>query len=475
MNAPSDRTGNLTYPNAHCPVCGASVFFFQDRNGGRVFFDPPLGVPWSLHPCTTNRDAPVIAWRGTGAGVAAVEADAWYADALERPSGTVLRVENSDEVHFVSASVDLTRHWLSRVWPELDAAGEMTAVTLMESDTANLVTIPTSSASDPGPLSPADRTALAANGREKARTTIRRVRGIGSRVVGRTPDGVPFAAGLAGATRVICIHVPADHIDGDEDGEQVDRLRFATAAAKAALASLAPRGELKPDPYTKDLLVLSFDDPFGYLERWIGSHVFDLNDRHALDFDYLDASVATPLQGLGFGHVLVVDAGTADEIEVDPVPVTIDDLLRADQEWVEARIRPSPAGRWSRLTDAMRLLGLAEGFATVDRHLKKLGWRVNHGASYGVGEYLQHDLELQYLPGGTLEGDRSSLRLLYSMSDRERGMAFVAVPWDHAGDDASAGGRIRHVSDTASVEALVADLAEPVTVRKRKRNRKAPK
>lgn len=40
-------------PNANCPVCGASVFFYQSPNGGRVFFDE-LGPPWPKHPCTDN-------------------------------------------------------------------------------------------------------------------------------------------------------------------------------------------------------------------------------------------------------------------------------------------------------------------------------------------------------------------------------------------------------------------------------------
>ncbi|AYO19643.1 hypothetical protein ACEV8V_25890 [Vibrio parahaemolyticus] len=40
-------------PSAYCPVCGASVFFYQSPNGGRVFFDS-LGKPWEKHPCTDN-------------------------------------------------------------------------------------------------------------------------------------------------------------------------------------------------------------------------------------------------------------------------------------------------------------------------------------------------------------------------------------------------------------------------------------
>ena len=39
-----------TRPNAQCPVCGATVFFYAAPNGGRVYFDE-LGPPWPKHPC----------------------------------------------------------------------------------------------------------------------------------------------------------------------------------------------------------------------------------------------------------------------------------------------------------------------------------------------------------------------------------------------------------------------------------------
>jgi hypothetical protein len=40
-------------PNARCPVCGETVFFYQSPFGGRVFFDA-LGWPWPKHGCTDN-------------------------------------------------------------------------------------------------------------------------------------------------------------------------------------------------------------------------------------------------------------------------------------------------------------------------------------------------------------------------------------------------------------------------------------
>lgn len=41
-------------PDAICPVCGKTIFFYHAPNGGRVFFDA-LGWPWPKHPCTDNR------------------------------------------------------------------------------------------------------------------------------------------------------------------------------------------------------------------------------------------------------------------------------------------------------------------------------------------------------------------------------------------------------------------------------------
>jgi hypothetical protein len=46
-------TARFVNPNADCPVCGQPVFYYQNENGSRVFFDE-LGPPWPKHPCTDN-------------------------------------------------------------------------------------------------------------------------------------------------------------------------------------------------------------------------------------------------------------------------------------------------------------------------------------------------------------------------------------------------------------------------------------
>lgn len=53
------RAGSHTTPNAKCPVCKASVFFYRSSDNGRVYFDD-LGPPWPKHPCTDNGSAKAV-------------------------------------------------------------------------------------------------------------------------------------------------------------------------------------------------------------------------------------------------------------------------------------------------------------------------------------------------------------------------------------------------------------------------------
>ena len=47
------RNESYTNPNAKCPRCSASVYFYQSPYGGKVFFDG-MGPPWPKHPCTDS-------------------------------------------------------------------------------------------------------------------------------------------------------------------------------------------------------------------------------------------------------------------------------------------------------------------------------------------------------------------------------------------------------------------------------------
>jgi hypothetical protein len=49
----ADRSWTACFiaPNATCPVCSAKVYYYENTNGSRVFFDE-IGWPWPKHPCT---------------------------------------------------------------------------------------------------------------------------------------------------------------------------------------------------------------------------------------------------------------------------------------------------------------------------------------------------------------------------------------------------------------------------------------
>lgn len=50
------RFEQITIPNAKCPVCGETVFYYRNEHGSSVFFEE-LGPPWPKHPCTDNQRA----------------------------------------------------------------------------------------------------------------------------------------------------------------------------------------------------------------------------------------------------------------------------------------------------------------------------------------------------------------------------------------------------------------------------------
>ena len=41
---------SFTIPNATCPICGESVFYYENMHGSKVWFDE-LGPPWPIHGC----------------------------------------------------------------------------------------------------------------------------------------------------------------------------------------------------------------------------------------------------------------------------------------------------------------------------------------------------------------------------------------------------------------------------------------
>jgi|SRR5690554_430846 len=65
INTSFKTADSLVYPNARCPVCNCCVFFYENINGSKVYFDS-LGPPWPKHPCTNidySKTKPIVTAR----------------------------------------------------------------------------------------------------------------------------------------------------------------------------------------------------------------------------------------------------------------------------------------------------------------------------------------------------------------------------------------------------------------------------
>lgn len=65
LQAERGKSSRFVKPNARCPVCNSTVFFYQNEFGSRVYFDE-LGPPWPKHGCT-NMEKSI--WCGPSSGI----------------------------------------------------------------------------------------------------------------------------------------------------------------------------------------------------------------------------------------------------------------------------------------------------------------------------------------------------------------------------------------------------------------------
>ena len=111
------RYESYVNPNARCPVCGASVFFYQSPYGGRVFFDE-MGPPWPKHPCTDNPER--SRWRPPSDQYPLVKvatAPAWKRDGWIPL--VIIQVKNLDNWTYISGIRQDNKENLSGIMPNI--------------------------------------------------------------------------------------------------------------------------------------------------------------------------------------------------------------------------------------------------------------------------------------------------------------------------------------------------------------------
>ena len=111
-NAAKGWTATFVNPNAHCPVCNAPVFFYQNERGSRVYFDE-MGPPWPKHPCTNMPDV------RSGKSVHRGEVPVTVSSPELRPSEDIDTIANASAYLDLDRAADFAKIYQSPFWTPL--------------------------------------------------------------------------------------------------------------------------------------------------------------------------------------------------------------------------------------------------------------------------------------------------------------------------------------------------------------------
>ncbi|MCO5158488.1 MAG: hypothetical protein M9945_17345 [Aquamicrobium sp.] len=413
----------ITFPNAKCPVCGESVFFFQARDGGRVFFDPPLGPPWPKHPCTVRE--PELAAR---ANVGEVESDEAYSAApiqesytveiFPRPNNSVVVLDADGEEIAYATDLKLDQRYLDRVWPVKNDREKVVGLSFL---TANF---------DPVEVSAKPRALVGAMGagirRELSRMASAKLEGIVRRMgdavaelsIAETKYGM-FGSVDAGPSRLVLIPVPIEHrISLDEDDAK-STLDYMFEAAEAALENCGSRSPTRPDVLHLNRIVFVFEDVLGRVKDFIARGLDFEPEGH---FDTTARSWSSnPLSQIR-ARIMWVDVFDEGRIELPECAMTIDEAFEAEADFCSEIWPEDNIGRWAKVRAIIEALGHTQRFMEINAALKGIGWRINHRGEH----YQRFKHEIEYVPPERdPDDDTPRVRLLFSKSDPTSGIGMA--------------------------------------------------
>lgn len=421
MSAPGGTQYGITYPNARCPKCHERVFFFAAHNGGRVFFDPPLGPPWDKHPCTILKSDLVSQIPYSEQPVAAVPLQESFSyEVYPLSSGSVIVADIDGEEKAYSTGYEFTRPHLNRVWPIRNSRGTIVGLSLLTSD-FEPVEIQVRARRLPGPMSLSTRVKLASNALERVPALVAR---ISSAVIGSIETVSTTASAYAIAKfpdgDAVFVPVPIDHKANtlEEECETIRRYMFDTAKeGLEALRRPVPDGSyLKP----KDRIVFCFDDILGQVSGHIAGEIGFSYDG-LLDTDEFWRHPKPWLKSLE-ARVVWADFLSDDPLSLPDGGITVEEAFEIEGHFCAGIWPNNGIGRRQKIDAMTGKVGLAKEFQLLIDGLRERNWLLNFKGEYGVP--FTHELEFAWAKSNA-DSARHRVRVLLSLSSSEIGLALV--------------------------------------------------
>ncbi|WP_155737499.1 hypothetical protein [Agrobacterium tumefaciens] len=362
----------ITYPNARCPVCKEHVFFFAAHNGGRVFFDPPLGPPWPKHPCTISEAATITKTTvAEDTYSAPTEAESLTYEIYPQLTGSVIVLEVDGQEKAYSTTYEFGQPHIDRVWPIRNSRGTVTALSLLTFE-FEPVELPVRARRLPTPMTESIRRKLALEALERIPALMRNI----DSATSDTSDhnflvGGAYVA-IAEDDATIFVPTPVDHkVEWMEEERQSIR-EYMYETASQALEALALRRPARPRLAPRPKVVFCLTDCIGLLRN---------NNSYELGLEYgddlpLNESSRHPKPWLGSldARITWIDAFSPENFVMPDGRVTIEEALELEAEFCNSVWPDGQHGRWRKIQELTMKLGMAQQFQELVVRLRKNGW-----------------------------------------------------------------------------------------------------
>ncbi|MGI0524012.1 hypothetical protein [Rhizobium giardinii] len=378
----------ITYPNARCPICKEYVFFFAAHNGGRVFFDPPLGPPWPKHPCTISETATIAKTTGAEEGYSAPsQAESLTYEIYPQLTGSVIVLEIDGQEKAYSTSYEFDQPHIERVWPVRNSRGTVTALSLLTSE-FEPVELPVRARRLPAPMGQSNRRKLALKALSRIPALMRNIEAASS----EASDydflvGGAFVA-VAGDDATIFVPTPVDHkVEWIEEERQSIR-EYMYETASEALAALAQRRPARPPLAPRPKIVFCLDDCLGMLRN---NNTYELGLEYGDDLA-INESWRHPKPWLGSlqARIAWIDAFSTENVAMPDGRITIEEAFEFEAEFCNSIWPDGDHGRWRKIQEVTTKLGIAEQFQALVGGLRKGGWLLASLDEFGCP--LTHEL-----------------------------------------------------------------------------------
>lgn len=408
----------ITYPNAQCPVCKEHVFFFAGHNGGRVFFDPPLGPPWPKHPCTISETATIS--KATVAEehyVALQQAESLSYEVYPQLTGSVIVLEIDGAEKAYSTPYVFEQPHIDRVWPIRNPRGSVIALSLLTCE-FEPVELPVRARQFPAPMSQSTRRKLGSKALNKIPALMASIDSASPGTVGEHFLVGGAYVSWSGDDATIFVPSPVDHKSTwvEEERQLIREYMYETASE--ALTSLAQRRPERPRLAPKDKIVFCFDDCVGTLRNNVAWELgLEYGGNLALDEPWRHSK---PWLSTLQARVAWIDTFSTVNFAMPDGRITIEEAFELEAEFCYSVWPDGEHGRWRKIQEVTAKLGMGDRFQALVGGLRERHWLLASRDKYDLP--LSHELEF-----ARKTSDTQRLRLLLSLSSTA-GLALL-VDW----------------------------------------------